>query len=983
MDFFNAGNLLTLGIVAVAFLLFRYLDRNNRNISLARMYGKELKDELKKEFGEFTEDKAAEIRNYGVILDVDFKRAEALKKNIEAEISALQKNSVLVNDLNGRIDKYESGLKDLDSWTERVEENLRRIEAESRYVEAVAEKAETAKSRLSEIDRDIAGMRERIQAETGRAVNETSGKILQPIQAAINDLKNTSLEIGRGVEEHREAIRRAEAERKRTLEDDMAVVNGALQKVLSAVAEHSNELESELLREITEAAEKRTDYLRQTLDEKAAEAERSIAGRIADTEKAVEAARESWQAENASLADEQQKYRDGWQQEVSRLDALAVDQRKLWQNILDESDEAIEQYRRAQQSRLEAIESMADDALKLDAELRLHIENARNESASAFAAFTAEMKRNYDGAMEGFSKVTDGIQGKIDGLEKEINTLRGEAYEKVSGNLKEFEELIEANLAKRSENIGYRMDEMRDSFDKRLKELTENIEAECRKIEHECGETLRQKRDSIDAGFDEEITRIKDAFDAIGKNIAAQTGRYEQSIESLEAQLKTSIEEAGKIVENTLKTEISRLELQNADRLKKHERGTEEALLASSAEIEARLNEIKELTSKTYGDVETCKTACAERLSGLDAALEDVRNRHREMTAESEERLSSLRTKIEETSSEAVRQRAEMLSSATEKVKAIENAINEAGKRIDGFFDRTGLIDKTIAIKNDLERKIEDLNANMEKLDLRGAEMAELKNQFEKLRRMEDGLNNRMTQFAIEQQRIERMETNFNRLLQTSQSVEERLRHVTGADDMLQETQIKLRKLGDLMAETEERYQRIEKKKQALDETTDGIEKNFKSLQESEAAAQKLNGDIERISIGIEDMRSAIETLANENDKARETVEKLSTLDQTITHIDERMQNLQKARAWLADLETRLDEKYREVKQQLKLTDSIIKNQDDRIQIEKEGSLPAGIREDVIRLKKRGWSVDDIVKSLKISRAAVELILETATRESR
>jgi chromosome segregation ATPase len=271
----------------------------------------------------------------------------------------------------------------------------------------------------------------------------------------------------------------------------------------------------------------------------------------------------------------------------------------------------------------------------------------------------------------------------------------------------------------------------------------------------------------------------------------------------------------------------------------------------------------------------------------------------------------------------------------------------------------------------------------MEKLSLRGAEMFELKNQFEKLRRMEEGLNNRMTQFAIEQQRIERMETNFNRLLQTSQSVEERLRHITGTDDMLQEAQIKLRKLGDLMAETEERYQRIEKKKQTLDEATDGIEKNFRLLQESEAAAQKLNGDIERVSIGLEDMRFAIETLAKENDRARETMEKLSALDQTITDIDGRMQNLQKARVWLADLETRLDEKYREIKQQLKLTDSIIKNHDDRIQIEKEGSLPAGIMEDVIRLKKRGWSVDEIAKSLSISRAAVEIIIETAHRESR
>jgi chromosome segregation ATPase len=183
------------------------------------------------------------------------------------------------------------------------------------------------------------------------------------------------------------------------------------------------------------------------------------------------------------------------------------------------------------------------------------------------------------------------------------------------------------------------------------------------------------------------------------------------------------------------------------------------------------------------------------------------------------------------------------------------------------------------------------------------------------------------------------------------------------------------------MAESEEKYRRIEKKNQILETANDGIEKNFRSLQESESLTQKLNGDIQRISGGIEDIRREIEILANENEKAHDTVERLSNLDQTILDIDSRIQNVQKARVWIADLETRLDEKYREVKQQLKLTDDIIRKQDGKMDIDKEGSLPLGTRDDVIRLKKQGWKVDEIVKNMKISRAAVELILETASHE--
>jgi chromosome segregation ATPase len=1083
MDFFNGGNLLTLGIVAVGFLLFRYLDKGNRNISIARAYGKELKDELKKEFNSFTEDKAAALRNYGIILDADFKRAEALKKNIEEEIASLEKNCAVVTDLNTRIKDYESVLRDLDSWTEKVDENLRRIEAESLYVENAAEKVDAYKSKLNEISKSIDDINDRIKIETGEAVKETSAMLLQSIRTAVDNLKSTAEEIGRGVEKHREAISQAEAARKQNIENDMAAVNSALQKVISAATEHSSKIETELLCELTEAAEKRTAGLRQDIIEKITGTERSVDGKINEIEKTVQAAKDTWKNENAKISEEQQKYKnewrqviiekvaeaeqsvnnkiievekavqeakdnwenqnahiieeqkkykdewrqiiiekvtdtgrivddkieviekavqeaknnwesqnahiveeqrkyeEGWRNTAADLDALALDQRNVWQKMLDDSDAAIEEYRLAQITQMETLEGMAEDAGKLDVELRVYIENVKTEITNDFTAFENELKQNYKIALDNFDKSAGGIQNKIDGLEKEINELKSGAYEKVSGNLKEFEELINANLVKRSESINNQMIEWRSKLEKRFGELNEGAEAECRKIEHECGETLRRKKEELDANFDEEIKRVKDSFDDLGKSIGIQTERYEKSIKSLETHLQSSLDDARKIVDSTLKTEISRFELQNAERLKKHERGMEDALREKSLVIEERLNEITALTGKSYTDVENYKVVCVERFNEMDAAIENLRKRGKELTSESEERLAAVRARIEETASDVMNQRTEMLTATSEKIKLLENSIGEADRHIADFFNKTELIDKTIAVKKDVENKIEDLNADMEKLALQSIELSELKNQFEKIKRMEEDLRNKMTEFSIEQQRIERMEINFNRLLQTSQSVEDRLKQITGADDMLQEAQIKIRKLGEAMSETEEKYQRIEKKNQILEAANDGIEKNFKSLQESEELTKKLNGDIQRINAGIENIRLEIDALTNENEKAHDTVEKLSNLDQTINEIDTRIQNMQKARVWMADLETRLDEKYREVRQQFKLTDDIIKKQDDRIHIDKESSLPPGTRDDVIRLKKQGWTVDEIVKNMKISRAAVELILETARRE--
>jgi chromosome segregation ATPase len=432
-------------------------------------------------------------------------------------------------------------------------------------------------------------------------------------------------------------------------------------------------------------------------------------------------------------------------------------------------------------------------------------------------------------------------------------------------------------------------------------------------------------------------------------------------------------------VDTTLKTEISRFELINAEKLKKHERGIDEALRGQALVVEERLNEITALAGKSYSEIEAYKASCTEHFAEFDAAVEGIRKRGKELSAENEERLASVRAKIEETAVEITTRRTEMFGAISEGVKSLENAINTAEKRIDDFFSKTELIDKTIAVKKDIENELEDLNADMEKLALRSIEISELKNQFEKIKRMEEDINNKMSEFNIEQQRIERMEINFNRLLQTSQSVEERLKHISDSDDMLQEAQIKLRKLGEIIGEAEEKYQRIEKKNLILETTSDGIDKNFGLLQDSEAAVQKLGGDIQRITVGLDDIRTAITKLAEENEKAHDTIEKLSTLDKTMNDLDVRIGDMQKARAWLADLETRLNEKYREAQQLVKLSGDIIKGE--KISADMENSLSSEIRDNVIRLKKLGWSVDDIVKALKVSRSAVELILEMAPRE--
>jgi predicted RNase H-like nuclease (RuvC/YqgF family) len=211
--------------------------------------------------------------------------------------------------------------------------------------------------------------------------------------------------------------------------------------------------------------------------------------------------------------------------------------------------------------------------------------------------------------------------------------------------------------------------------------------------------------------------------------------------------------------------------------------------------------------------------------------------------------------------------------------------------------------------------------------------------------------------------------------------VQEKLVQLTNSDDILQEMQVKVRKIEDAMAATEEKYLRIEKKNQVLDTTNDGIDRNFKALQESEAKFQKDAEEIERLGGEILSLKVSIETLAGESEKAREAAERISMLDKALAEIEERTRAMQVAREWIARTETRLEELNRETQDMARRTGDFLKSESGKKAPKEKGAPPVGDRENVIKLARQGWTVEEIAKSMKISRGAVELILELAPKD--
>ena len=226
------------------------------------------------------------------------------------------------------------------------------------------------------------------------------------------------------------------------------------------------------------------------------------------------------------------------------------------------------------------------------------------------------------------------------------------------------------------------------------------------------------------------------------------------------------------------------------------------------------------------------------------------------------------------------------------------------------------------------------------------------------------------------------MEADFSRLLQISRAVEEKLTQVTSSDDVLQGVQLQIRKLEEALRAADEKYQRLEKKNQVLDNTNDSIDRNFRLLQESEKQAAKMTGDLDRFAEDLSVIKVSIEKLAGENEKAGEAVGRLDILDSALEEIEERIKSMQRARTWIADAETRLEELNKDILTQVKAAGSLVKGKKSGAGTELgEGAPSMQKKENVIALKKKGWPNDVIAKTLKLSLGEVELILEMAPKD--
>jgi len=544
------------------------------------------------------------------------------------------------------------------------------------------------------------------------------------------------------------------------------------------------------------------------------------------------------------------------------------------------------------------------------------------------------------------------FQDQVDGFRESLNgRIRG-AEDELAG----FRDELSRKILSEKENAFAEFEKSFESFDR---DVTEKFS--------KANKTIAQKLSDFSSDIETRHRELLGSFDSLRDETNEWKERISIKIEEVQRTAFDSIES----MKQDFNSMMAELKEEYAGRTEQMilDSGEERAALRRElASLEESITHVSsELTEKARDSLDTLKDQ-SERF------LLEFRKNSREARDDVERKIKELRQSVQESREKAESTRKEMTAHTDSEYARLMRNLDEIDRRQREFIAETRIFERADEMKEALERDIAELGRQLETVGSGKEEISKINEQYEKALSLYEDVSGKLARFLSEQQKVENLEGKIARIGSLSEAVDLKLERVSDANDMLQDLQIRLKQLEDLHEDLGSRYERLSEKSRVLDAATDGVDKNFERMTRIEEIIKDV---AQRIIPLKENLDSAVERqtrLEEDREKIDAVIVKVETIDSTLGELDGKLEDLTRAREWLAKIETRLDEINRETQQRIRLLGTLSRRESGG---KKAGGSPdMSTRDMVSKLAREGWNSDEIATNLKLSRGEVELILE-------
>ena len=572
----------------------------------------------------------------------------------------------------------------------------------------------------------------------------------------------------------------------------------------------------------------------------------------------------------------------------------------------------------------------------------------------------------------------DALEKEQETILKNVETLRGEARGEL---VRELENLKDIFREEKERVLGRYAKDL-TGVSERLEGLANRAES-VRSTVEERSEALNRRLESFRVQMEEKISGLNGAVDdvrsVIGERVETAVRGVEGSVKAAETSyLRTGDELAGK-----LRKELERIESE-IGRTRETVGGLRDAMMKETRDHLTQFRDAFEGSFEEHKDAFRDKEE--ELKSLVDSTVEGIR-------AEV--------SKSEKSAGEALKSFEEKAGSVQRK---IEKRVQEIEKRISDFERDSQIIKKAVQFKDEVKEEIEKLSDYIFQIKEDKKDILELRKVIDALKRDEGDIAAKVRSLKSEKKLVFDIAKNAENAVGLITVVEEKIKLIEGQKDGLAKMETELKQIGERFDTLESKAGHLASKEEDIEVSVEtitktkefivGLEKRTEILKESFSEIKGNEEDVKRRIAIIEEKTLSLK----QNEKLMdEVLTRFKSMDALVLDIETRTKQLQSAREWLANTESRLTNisgnaerlvgelKSLEAKQEALGAPygadlagdgkTFARAKGGAVSRESESKVKT-----VLTLFDQKWTIPEICKVTKMSRGEVELILELNNR---
>jgi len=601
--------------------------------------------------------------------------------------------------------------------------------------------------------------------------------------------------------------------------------------------------------------------------------------------------------------------------------------------------------------------------------------------------FGADLKRRSVAIDDNLNTWKANYDSKLDVLTSDYEASRREMEVRYSEEMKQkladIEERTSDQASRFRENIERSQNEIQNQItevEQSIRQFTEKARADLQNATSTSDGFIKQALDGYAQRINEQMDKAAQdsqaKIDAMGAELINRNESNAANIDAMvsdfnawRTQLKQQFEQTKSLYGSQLGSIQQNFE-QNFEDFKNK-------TLTEQDDITKQISDLKsQVESSVTGYQERSEKILAEQQRMYEEMLQETQRRVREQNADADNNIREIKAQIQEINDQNNAREAEMVMRMQNDATDLQTRFSEIDRQVKSFSAQMQSYQKAEQLKNQIDSQIAELKGQLTQIETYQAAMDDLDRHFQSIQEINSDINAKLTKFSTEKNHIDSLERDFDRLVEMSGTMDSKIRELQTTNDDLQSLQLTVRNFQETLGGISDRYERLEKKQQVIDQVSASVDKTFEDLKDLEQRLEQASRQSSILPDRISDVQKNVENLMSSNSRINDAVDKVTSLQGLLDDTEKRVRDLQQSREGIARSETRLNELSAEIDSKFQLLAKLTKEDLSKNPGPVESRLSPQDRESIHHLKRQGWSVEEIARSMKRSVSEIELVLE-------